>query len=136
MRWDDQHKLAHVVLRKMGESTLLVREGLAVYLSQDNLDVDLRSYSRVQSQRGLLPSIMKLIEDAEFQKMGVDVTFPAAGSFIRYLVEEYGMDKVKLLYSQLRPGDPGLKFRKVFNQIFAQRVEEVDVLWQTNSTAQ
>lgn len=129
--WEDKHKLAHVVLRLLGNSTLLLREGLAMYLSQKNMGLDLHSYVRQQSQAEIVPSVKTLCDDRKFVEIGVDLAFPAAGSFVRFLVEEYGMEKVKLLYSEMDSGNPGAKFRQTFQQIIGLDIMDADARWRT-----
>ncbi len=132
--WEDKHKLAHMVLRPLGESTLLLREGLAMYLSQKTMGIDLHSRVRRLSRTELLPSVKTLCDDRQFKEIGADLSFPAAGSFVRFLVEEYGMQKVKLLYSAMDPGSPAAKFKQTFQQIIRRDFLDAEAMWRTSCT--
>ncbi|MHC4696743.1 MAG: hypothetical protein ACYTFA_08385 [Planctomycetota bacterium] len=131
--WNDKDMLARTVLRLMGDTILLLHEGLTVYMSQKNLGIDLREYMSRQREQATLPSIITMIDDAQFQEMDADVASRAAGSFVRHLAKEYGMDKVKQLCSENGVNQVPQKFQKSFQEIFGRDLVEVEVMWRNEN---
>lgn len=106
------HELAHVMAAPMGPwpfhvttragvwPLMLVIEGFAV--AADNRvtgDLTLHQWAAGMRKQGLAPDIRKLLGPEGFYQSAPSRAYTAAGSFLRYLAETYGTEKLRLAYA-------------------------------------
>jgi len=99
LRWDDRSAYVGVVMSTVGETTLFIGVGTATYCAR-----------KIQGQSGH-PDAKKMIADGivpnlvELNQADIARAYPAgmfrtlATSFVEYLVDQYGVDKLKKLFS-------------------------------------
>lgn len=112
------HELVHVVALDMGYAqTGLFGEGLAVWL-----DGQPGAYHHARAaellRAGTLPSLDALLDDFRAQEQG----YPAAGSFVGWILETYGLDALRRLY-------PVRDLRAAFPQVVGKSVAELEEAW-------
>lgn len=91
------HELAHVVsIRALGRSETWLQEGLAVAVDDRWFDQDLHALAQHLQTRGVLPPIHALARD--FSAQDTLITYPQAGSFVKFLKETYGTAAFKAFW--------------------------------------
>ncbi|UCE60375.1 MAG: hypothetical protein JSU63_01230 [Phycisphaerales bacterium] len=130
-RWLARHEVTLMMVDKLGDGVPLLRQGLAVYLEEDELGIDLYKYCSKQARDGLLPSVATIADAAEFVSTPIDRTFPAAGAFVRYLVEEHGLDRLKQLYKVADRRDSKEVFLKKFKEAYGRELFDMQGMWRT-----
>ena len=93
------HELMHVMARNAWniKPKAWIGEGLAVYADDIWGNYQLHDLSKYFLQEKKLIPLEKLIEN--FGGYSDLATYPQAGSFVKYLYEQYGADKVRMLWS-------------------------------------
>ncbi len=92
------HELMHVMAGNAwkGRPTFWLSEGFACYADDMWHGYRLHDLSKYLLQKKSLASLKELIEN--FGNYSDMVTYPQSGSFVKYLYEQYGVDKVKTLW--------------------------------------
>ncbi len=111
------HELLHVVaMNAWGVPQRWINEGLAVYADGQWSGHDTHALCRYLQQQGQLPSLYEITR--RFGKLPGLVSYPAAGSFTRYLYETHGLETVKAVWD----GDK-------LSEATGMSVDELDVAW-------
>lgn len=117
----DPHEIVHVIAQEeLGRPSDFFDEGLAVNFGglrvEDgrvtlfpsalrNFDVDREALSVFASGR-FGGSIRGILSTAGFDALPFDVTYPLAGSFVKFLLRSRGLEALKLFFGRSRPSDP------------------------------
>ena len=110
---DPYHELAHVVARRLGDPPALFSEGFATYMSQ-RLGADALallghpglSVDQATCQAAAAGELIPLDTLFEFTEIGSlaskpGVAYPEAASFVKFLIEGYGVDAFRDAYRML-----------------------------------
>lgn len=93
------HELFHVVAMNLWSSTEdWVNEGMAVYSDSAWWMQQLHPLANYLRQHGKLIPMDALVR--QFRQYDPMITYPEAGSFLKYLYETYGRDNIKTLWQQ------------------------------------
>lgn len=122
------HVLTHNALgrpgtRFMSEGTAMgvaMEEGLWRYWNGSHI----HSYTRQLITSGRLPALKTLIDDSSWRELGDDITYPASGSFVLYLLERFGAFPIKQLFIT-----PSKAFAQTFEKLYGQTLEEMESAW-------
>lgn len=92
------HELMHVMVRNAwnAKSKDWINEGFATYADDIWYGYKLHALNKYLLQEKKLIPLKKLIKD--FSDYSDMISYPQAGSFVKYLYEQYGVDKVKELW--------------------------------------
>ncbi len=117
IRLDSYHELAHVVARRLGDPPALLSEGFATYVSE-RLGADAlefvghpgRTADEVTCESAGAGELIPLDTLFRFTEIGSQasnspVAYPQAASFVRFLVERYGIDTFRDAYRTLASTD-------------------------------
>ena len=130
---EPHHELTHIIASLINPSPpALLNEGLAVsivpYWDGKHVDEWVRLYRR---KKELIP-LMTLLTFTEIGSPSTmpSVSYPEAGSFVKFLIERYGIDKFRQLYSKAKNGREFLKFNKeLFIKVYGKSVEQLEEEW-------
>lgn len=75
---------------------------------------------------GKLPKLNDLLESPTFWKMEDNISYPVAGSFTRYLIDEYGIDKFLSFTELSRHCD---RHERIMNNFYGIYEEALDSIW-------
>ncbi len=93
------HELMHVMARNLwaGKPKTWINEGLAVYADDQWWGYKLHDLNKYLLQRDKLIPLEEVIEHlTDYSDM---IVYPEAGSFLKYLYEQYGVGKVRQLWA-------------------------------------
>jgi len=119
-----EHEMVHIMTEQLnsfrGRSTLpaFLIEGLAEYIVADPWGLELDTWVKGFRELGVFIPLTALQDDAVFRKHNQIITYEEAGSFVHYLIIQYGLDKFKLLYS-----------RPSFYTVYGKALEELAQEW-------
>jgi len=141
---DPYHELTHVLAGRLGDPPAMLNEGLAVYVSESmgadalkqlgspglKLD-DAVAAHRKQGQFILLDELFT------FTDIGPDssrptISYPEAGSFVKFLILNYGLEKFRQAYKSLENGDSAdtiRKNRETFRTIYGKFPADTERGW-------
>jgi len=101
----DNHECVHtLVILQIGHPPALFNEGIAVAHQTDPVRVvltprwngtDLHALARNYDASGRLPALSALLRSSEFSAVDAEITYPCAGSFVRWLIDTYGLVPLK-----------------------------------------
>jgi hypothetical protein len=122
------HESNHVVLwNALGRpGTSLMNEGLASAVLSERYHRVGRHflYPWTRANRGRLPSIATLADDSRWGLVESQLAYNASASFLAYLLETYGTDRLRQLYD-VTSSD----FTRRFAEIYGRPLEEVEADW-------
>lgn len=115
------HEFNHVIVKNVwGETTTIqwLGEGFAGYSDDSWGKYDLHLLSRYLLGNNKLLPISSLLSD--FSDHSVMITYPESASFVKFLYEHYGYQRLKSLWQQ---GDGSVK------AIYGKSIKELEVEW-------
>ncbi|MCX6154233.1 MAG: hypothetical protein NT007_08740 [Candidatus Kapabacteria bacterium] len=125
----DNHECVHsVVVNLIGHPPALFNEGIAVAhqaLPVDKKFVpgwngqDFNLLAKNFKKNGELPPLDDLLGYLSFWNYNSNLTYSVSGSFVRYIINQYGIQKLKDFYKTVRFETPKdstkLQFKKIYN---------------------
>lgn len=116
------HEDAHIISYSLGKpESRFIREGLAMFFDRCWWGIDNYAWTLWYIERGQLPPVTELMDNARFGKYGEVVTYPVAGAFTGYLIERFGTEKYTVFYRRL--GDTGTP---AFEEVFGENVSGLE----------
>ncbi|MEW6738071.1 MAG: hypothetical protein AB1489_42745, partial [Acidobacteriota bacterium] len=113
------HEFCHVLaVNSWGKAEIWINEGLAVYSDDNWHGYKLHELSKHLLLKGELIPLEKIVKD--FRKYPTLITYPESGSFVKFLCEEYGMNKVKEMWKKGASHIP---------KIFDKSLKELEKEW-------
>jgi hypothetical protein len=101
----DNHEGVHtIVILQIGHPPALFNEGVAVAHQMDPArafftprwnGMDLHVLARQYDAAGRIPPLSSLLRSPDFFNFDANVMYPCAGSFVRYLIDTYGLARLK-----------------------------------------
>lgn len=128
--WKDRHEIVHVIDPQLGKSVVFLKEGLAVHLAGAWGGQDLHSYTKLLANKDELLPIGQLLDDVAFRNFPPEVTYPQAGSFVRYLIELFGVDRFKKLYPIEDSSTAMSTLSEGFIKLYGLSIQEAEQAWQ------
>jgi hypothetical protein len=133
------HEIVHLLTDHLGHPNYLFNEGLAEYFEINwtgMLNHKLTTMSHDQWAQCFIENdsfipIIKLFNDHIFWELdpsGV-ISYPEAGSFIKFLVKRYGINKVMAAYKQLKKQVDKEENLKIFNKLFEAYLVNIEQEW-------
>ncbi|HEX8694137.1 MAG TPA: hypothetical protein VF746_17075 [Longimicrobium sp.] len=134
---NDNHETVHVVvIAAIGSGPAFFDEGVAVAFHVDPVAGNLvprwgnrsvHDIAREMWQQGRVPPLEQLIaSESSFRGFEDGLSYPLAGSFVRFLVDTRGLETVKRIFREMRRADGGAAVRTKFRAIFGA---ELDAVW-------
>lgn len=104
-----KHELVHILAGDFGTTPFKVAdnlnpamiEGFAMAIEDDFNGLSVHSIARMARKSGFKISIADLFDGLDFFSHFSSLAYIYSGSFVKYLIETYGIEKVKALYSNL-----------------------------------
>lgn len=124
------HEVVHALTYSIGRPPALFEEGVAVAYDRWSAlkegDVHALARSRLMQQR-LLP-LGSILTTRDFQAHDSAIAYIEAGSFVRYLLDTYGPDKMWSLFTLPRESERQ-EIDAAFQKIYGRPVAEVEGEW-------
>jgi hypothetical protein len=140
----DNHEVVHLYSSVFGRTVSLFSEGLAVAYqinapagetSPKWSGVLLDDLARTFRQQGRLPSLVAIADNAAFRAIDPNVAYPVSGSFVRYLIDTYGLSRMKQLYGATQPTDSGDRVATVFATVYGRTLADAERDWLARLTS-
>ena len=136
----DNHEGVHtLVILHFGHAPALFNEGVAVAHQVNPASGDLEArwsgksvheLARGFLEQGTLPALEALIESSGFFSHDEGVTYPGSGSFVRHLLDRYGVESLRDLLSGATFGDSAAVTRERFAAAYGLSLEDAWTSWQ------
>jgi len=136
----DNHECVHtIVTQVIGHPPALFNEGIAVAHQADYFQFpdfipgwngqDFNQLSKDFHQNGDIPPLGKLIGAHSFWDYNQNMTYPISGSFVHYLIDTYGLAKMKALIRISKFEDTSTKIRNDFFSIYSLTIDSAWTDW-------
>jgi hypothetical protein len=134
----DNHEVVHLFTSSWGDPVALVNEGMAVAFQVDPArdltprwsGTPLHDLTRQFRQQGRFVPLAALTETAGFRSQDPNVAYPESGSFMRWLIDEHGLDRVRGLYARAAgPTEGASGVRASFASVYRQSLDELEQAW-------
>ena len=89
----------------------------------------LHAIARELAVAGRLPDLEAVIETEGFARMDPEVSYPMAGSFVSFLLDEAGLPPFKSLARSSHHQDPVAKIREDFESAYGGPIDEWWARW-------
>ncbi len=132
-----KHELAHLMSAPFGSGPFRLTstfglfpqmgivEGMAVAADNPNDELTLHEWSAAMRAQGLMPDIRALLGPTGFYRAAASRAYTAVGSFLRYLADTHGPDKLKVLYAH---GDFSLAYGRSLDSLAAEWEKFLDTV--------
>jgi hypothetical protein len=134
----DNHEPVHLYASLFGSGVALLNEGIAVSFQTDPAGNDfvpkwnnqpLHDLARRFRRQGTLVPLDSLLETEEFLKASADVRYPESGSFVLFLRETRGLDRLKALLAAGSADDSRATLRASFERVYGVPLEQIEREW-------
>jgi hypothetical protein len=116
------HEPCHVLSQRLWGTPhgIWLTEGLAVYSEDQWQGYPLGSVCKQLRAQGKLVPITDLFDDRQWKQTSAMVSYPEAGSFIKFLYEKYGVSDVRAIWTAGAKGIP---------RVFGKSAEQLQAEW-------
>ncbi len=134
----DNHEVIHVYSALFGSAVALFNEGLAVAHQTDPLQgdftprwngTDVHDWAKNFRRQGTLVPLDRLLASSDFRLVDPNVTYPEAGSFVRFVLDAYGLDRVKQFFRAGNLSDTDDSVRRQFLAVYGRSIADVERDW-------
>jgi hypothetical protein len=137
--WDD-HEIVHVLTALVGRPSDFFNEGIAVSMQTDPYASDpaqalwngqpLDAIARTALAQGRLPHVQNIADTSSFRAISDTDGYPWAGSFLQFLVKNYGMARTLDFFRGGGGRDESLStINSRFQQVYGASLSNVDLDW-------
>ena len=111
----------------------VLSRGLAVALSEQWLGEDPRALARRLAGQRRLPSIARMgLSSGTFSQIHPAAAYAVAGAFVGWLIDRYGLDRFRALYTSFGTQEPGPLFAEKVEEIYGVPLADLERLWRTS----
>ncbi len=128
---NDNHELVHFITDPVGRPPRSISEGTVFWINDDWNGVPLDEAVGRVVKAGALPSIGQLVEYSKMASLDPDAAFPAAASFVSFIVERWGTAKFIGLYAAANGVNSYSDFATAFESVYKVPLAEVEAAWRT-----
>jgi hypothetical protein len=134
----DNHEVTHVYVGLFGHPVALFDEGIAVAHQIDPTGGDFtprwsgiepHDWAKTFRRDGRLAPLDRMLATADFRLLDANVTYPEAGSFVRFLLDTYGLDRLKQLVGGESMDDTADTVRRQFQAVYDRAIANVERDW-------
>ena len=137
----DNHEGVHtLVILHIGHPTALFNEGIAVAHQTDPHRGDLtprwsgqpiHTIARNADAAGTIPSLGSLLTSPGFFNFDSNLMYPVAGSFVRYLIDVYGLARMKSFLTGASFDDAATRTTTRFQAAYGKSLDAAWAEWRT-----
>jgi hypothetical protein len=135
----DSHEVIHLYASTFGRATSLLNEGLAVAYQVDPVRGDMtprwnnrhvHDVSANWRRQGRLAALGDLLTIDQFRAVDSQVSYPAAGSFMRFLLDTHGgVPPMKALFARSTQQDLPATTRRNIEAVYGKTLEDLEAGW-------
>lgn len=132
------HECVHLYTSLIGRPSDFFNEGIAVGLSSDPYSGDyvgrwwgysVHYWGKRFKNEGTLIPLDSILESNDFRRYEPGITYPESGSFVRYLIDTYGIDKMKSIFQTGNQADPKGEIKQKFQSAYGFSIDEAEAEW-------
>lgn len=129
IRWDNRHDIVHILMNRVGRSTPFLEEGIVFYALSQVLNQDVHRSAISMALRDTPIPIQKLLDPKIYNQTSKNLTDALSGSFVSFLVEQYGISNFKKLYPYQLLDHAEQEIPKRFLEVYGMNLDEAEMAW-------
>ena len=122
------HEDTHLLTLSWGTSIELFQEGLAEYLHPLWHSKSHNYWVKKYKEENKF-EFEKLFDNNYFYSLNPNISYPIAGSFTKFLIDKYGLEKFKESYSSLSKEKNNKENIEIFENIYQKPIREIESDW-------
>jgi hypothetical protein len=123
------HEDTHLLSLPWGVAIFLFSEGLAEFMSEKWQNKDIDFWAKEYLKKNKLYSIEFLANNKNWDKVNEMIVYPQSGSFIRYLIRIYGIEKFKRVYKKVSRKKKFNDNIRIIKEIYSKSIEKLEKDW-------
>jgi len=133
------HEAAHIFFSLIGTAPTFFNEGAATamqtdpynsdFVPRDKSGVPIHSIARTYLAEGRLYRVEDILGSQAFLESDFTVSYIQAGSYVRFLMDIYGIESLKYLFRSLNAGDYPDTMKTVFQAVYGKSISEAEAEW-------
>lgn len=129
MKFIGEHEDTHLLSLPWGLSIYLFNEGLAQSIEGKLFGKDIDDLSQKLMLKNKLPSLKWLFNNKKWNRIKEEIVYPQAGSFVRYLINTFGLEKFKKVYKKLSKNKKVRENIKIVKRTYSKSIKELEINW-------
>jgi hypothetical protein len=114
----DDHEIVHLLTAQWGETdSALLGEGVAVAMGGTWHGLAVHDWVAENHPERPVPDLGSIVRTADFRRADDAVTYPVAGSFVKWLIDTHGMAKFRSAYAG--EGGPAARLQATYGEDLA-----------------
>ncbi len=135
--WDN-HEVVHVMTALVGRPTDFFNEGIAVAMQMDPQGGRMEAFwsSRAMHEwahtfrlNGELPRLADMVETSAFRRLDDVKSYPMAGSFVGFVIDDRGMDRMKSFFRAGSREASRAEIERQFSAAFGLTLPDAEARW-------
>lgn len=136
----DNHEVVHLYSSAWGSPVALFSEGFAVAHQVNPVRGDfvpkwsgtpLHDLAARFRREGRLLALTQIAHSNGFRQFDDGVTYPEAGSFVRYLIDSRGLEPMKAVFARLSANDSADRVRQQVQGVYGSTLGDLEAGWLT-----
>ena len=137
--WDDQefhsinpndnHELIHFITDPYGTPARAIVEGTVFWLHDSWRGTPIQEEAINLLEINQLPGVDQFTDYTVFARLDPNLTIPAAASFIKFIVDGWGVERLIELYRTASGANSYTGFAHAFNKVYGIPCEDVEEQW-------
>ena len=123
------HEDTHLLSLPYGAATFLFSEGLAEFMDEKWQGREIDIWAKEYFKKNKLYAIKFLMENKNWDKVDDMIAYPQSGSFIKYLINTYGIEKFKKMHQDLSRNKTSRENIRVVEKNCSKTIEEIEKNW-------
>jgi hypothetical protein len=126
---NDNHEIIHFITDEYGIPPKAIAEGTVFWLHGKWFDKPIDELAAFYLGRGALPSIEKMLNYNQFAMLDPTISWPAAASFVAFIVDRWGTERLIELYKEIAGFNSYEIFSHAFEKVYGIPCQDVEEQW-------
>lgn len=127
--WDDRVAIVGALMNPLGSTSELLGHGLAVYCATTSRKGDVHEGARRAVKSAAMPTIVPPSDPSTIQVMPAKAQDALYGSFVGWLIQEFGITQIKRVYAYPSAKDAVTKMPARFKTVYGITIEDAERRW-------
>ena len=123
------HEDTHLLSSYLGMAIFLFCEGLSEFMSEKWRNKDIDFWVKKYLNEDKLYPVKFLADNKNWDNVDNLIAYPQAGSFVRFLIESYGIRKFKDAYQKLSRLNSYEDNLDIIRKVYSKRLDELEKEW-------
>lgn len=124
-----KHEIVHLLVHDWGRPPELFRQGLAEATEDKWHNVNHHQWVKKFYKDKKFIALNELLDDEKFWQFNDLITYPESGSFVKYAIENYGLELFKKLYHELDDNFSDQQNEEQIKKMIGISLKELETKW-------